>query len=118
MGGVIAQHVAFRAPERLDALVLMDTSPDRFAIDVALVDVACHVVESEGMEALLVVQKEVGSPFESEAARRLRTEREGWVELQDSKLLRSAPAMYVAMARALTGEADRSQQLRQLDVPT
>ena len=119
MGGVVAQHVAFAtAPERLDALVLMDTSPGRFDVDAGVVDLACAVVEAEGMAALLAVQKELGSPFESDAAARLRAERAGWEELQDSKLLASSPDMYVAMARALTSDVDRTSQLAALRVPS
>lgn len=118
MGGVVAQHVALTAPARLDGLVLVDTTATRFGIDPAVVDLACMVVETEGMGALLAAQKAIGSPFESDAARRLRAERAGWEELQDAKLLASSPAMYVAMARALTADADRTGPLARLDVPT
>lgn len=118
MGGVVAQHVALAAEARLTALVLMDTSPDRFPVDAPLVEAACEIVASQGMDALLAVQKAIGSPFESDAARRLREERPGWEQLQDGKLLRAAPSMYVAMARALVEAPSRADQLGSLSVPT
>jgi len=118
MGGVVAQHVALVAPQRLNALVLMDTSPDRFHVDAGLVEAACEIVSSKGMEALLAVQKEIGSPLETEASRRLRTERPGWEAQQDGKLLRAAPSMYVAMLRALSAAPSRAEQLAALSTPT
>jgi 3-oxoadipate enol-lactonase len=118
MGGVVAQHVALVAPHRLTALVLMDTSPDRFEVDAGLVDAACDIVSTHGMAALLAVQKEIGSPLETDAARRVRMERPGWEQKQDSKLLRAAPSMYVAMSRALIAAPSRSEQLAQLVTPT
>jgi len=118
MGGVVAQHVALAAPHRLTALVLMDTSPDRFHVDAGLVEAACEIVSTKGMDALLAVQKEIGGPLETEAARRLRVDRAGWEEQQDRKLLRAAPSMYVAMSRALIAAPSRAEQLGQLSTPT
>ena len=118
MGGVVVQHLAFRAPERLAAMVLMDTSPERFAIDADVVEVACQVVAADGMPALLALQKVLGTPLETDAGRRLREQRPGWVELQDSKLLQAAPDMYIAMARALTSAPSRVDALAQVMIPT
>ena len=118
MGGVVVQHVARSAADRLDALVLMDTSPDRIGVDAGLVELACEVVSTEGMAALLAAQKALGSPFESDAGRRLREERAGWEDAQDAKLLRCSPEMYVTMARALTSAPTRTTDLAGLTVPT
>ena len=118
MGGVVVQHLATRVGERLTALVLMDTSPDRIGVDAALVELACEVVTTEGMPALLAAQKALGSPFESDAGRRLREGRAGWEGAQDAKLLRCSPEMYVTMARALTSAPTRVAELAALTVPT
>jgi pimeloyl-ACP methyl ester carboxylesterase len=114
----VVQHVAFLAPERLSAMILMDTSPEHFAVDLGVMELACDIVTTEGMERLLVVQKELGNPLETPAARRLREERPGWVELQDAKLLQAAPDMYVAMARALATAPSRAERLAEVAVPT
>jgi pimeloyl-ACP methyl ester carboxylesterase len=118
MGGVVVQHLALAEEKRLSALILMDTSPDRFDVDRGLVEAACEIVSTQGMDALLAVQKQLGSPFETASARRLREARPGWEERQDAKLLRAAPAMYVAMARALIDAPSRAKQLAGLRVPT
>lgn len=118
MGGIVAQHLAFAAPERLTSLVLMDTSPDRIGVSEELVALACEIVTTEGLPALLAAQKALGSPLETEAAKRLRAARPGWEAVQDAKFLRASPEMYVAMARALTAAPSRVEQLGRLAVPT
>lgn len=118
MGGIVAQHLAFAAEERLSSLVLMDTSADRIGVSEELVALACEIVATEGLPALLAAQKALGSPLETEAAKRVRAERPGWEALQDAKFLRSSPEMYVAMARALTAAPSRVDQLGRLRVPT
>jgi pimeloyl-ACP methyl ester carboxylesterase len=118
MGGIVAQHLALAAPQRLTALVLLDTSPGRIAVDAELVEQACAVVAEAGMAGLLAVTKVTGSPMDTEVGRRLREERPGWEAFQDAKLLQVAPAMYLAMARAITSAASRVDQLATLEVPT
>ncbi|MCU1377476.1 MAG: putative hydrolase or acyltransferase of alpha/beta superfamily [Acidimicrobiales bacterium] len=118
MGGVVAQHLAISAPERLTALILMDTSPDRVVVDAELVELACGVVSDEGMPALLAIQRALGGPLDTEPSRRLRAERPGWDELQDQKLLNCSGEMYVTMARLLTSTPSRAAELATLTVPT
>lgn len=118
MGGVVAQHLAVAAPERLSHLVLMDTSPDRVVVEAELVEMACTIVERDGLAALLEVQRALGGPLETEIGRRVREQRPDWQERSDAKFLRCSPAMYVTMARALTTASDRRDRLARLDVPT
>jgi pimeloyl-ACP methyl ester carboxylesterase len=118
MGGVVAQHLAVHRPERVDAMVLMDTSPGHVRVDPDLVELACGVVGREGMEALLRIQQAMGNPLDTESGRRLRAERPGWAARQDAKFLRCSPAMYEAMARALTAPVDRTDALAAVRVPT
>ena len=118
MGGVVAQHVALEAPDRLTALVLMDASPDRVDVDPSLVDLACEVAATQGMPSLLELQRELGGPLDTETSLRLHRERPGWRELQDQKFLSCSPEMYVTMARLLTTSPSRADRLARLDVPT
>jgi pimeloyl-ACP methyl ester carboxylesterase len=118
MGGIVAQHVALAVPQRLTALVLLDTSPGRIAVDAELVEQACGVVDEAGMAGLLAVTKATGSPMDTDVSRRLRAERPGWAAFQEAKLLQVAPAMYVTMARAITSATSRVDRLAMLAVPT
>ena len=117
MGGVVVQHLVLAEPDRVEALVLMDTSPDRVGVDGELVDLACEVVSTQGLAALLEVQRALGSPLDTAQGRALH-ERPGWREHQDAKFLRCSPEMYVTMARLLTTAPSRVEQLADLDVPT
>jgi pimeloyl-ACP methyl ester carboxylesterase len=117
MGGVVAQHLVLGRPERVTALVLMDTSPDVFGVDAEIVDLACEVASTQGMAAVLEVQRSVGSPLDTDASRALQA-RPGWREQQDRKFLSCSPEMYVAMARLLTTAPSRAAELARLDVPT
>ncbi|MCU1485929.1 MAG: putative hydrolase or acyltransferase of alpha/beta superfamily [Actinomycetia bacterium] len=117
MGGVVAQHLVAAAPERVTALVLMDTSPDRVGVDGELVDLACEVASTQGLPALLELQRALGSPLDTERGRALHA-RPGWQEHQDQKFLRCSAEMYVTMARLLTTAPSRVDQLGAIGVPT
>ncbi len=123
MGGMVAQMLALGAPERLEALVLMDTShgPVR-GVDPVLADLAAHLARTEGMAALLAAQNALESPPLQTAARaELLRRRPDYDAIADAKMLASAPAMYAAMAPALIGDAgnpDRLSRLGRLDLPT
>jgi pimeloyl-ACP methyl ester carboxylesterase len=121
MGGMIAQHLLLAAPERVGALVLMDTTHgpvDWVEPDTAVL--AAAVVREDGiaalMEALKVLRDE--DPFTTPAFLRLLHEQPGYSEFCDAKLLASAPAMWLAMASALLNQPDRLDQLAEVDVPT
>jgi pimeloyl-ACP methyl ester carboxylesterase len=124
MGGMVTQTLALKAPERVQALVLMDTSDGPLAgIDRDLVELAVTIVRSEGMEALMEAQAALGedAPLTTPANLRLLAERPGYAEFGAAKTRASAPAMYAAMVRAFADEVanpDRLAALSQLQVPT
>ena len=119
MGGVIAQHLALAVPERLSALVLMDTTYRNVeGIDPTLVALATEVVRTEGVERLLELMNERDAPLATAADARVRAEREGYVAFGERKFLACSPAMYAAMAAELLNDHDYLAQLAALDVPT
>ena len=119
MGGMIAQHLALAVPERLSALVLMDTTYRNVeGIDPALVALATEVVRTEGVERLLELMNERDAPLATAADARVRAEREGYVAFGERKFLACSPAMYAAMAAELLNDHDYLAQLATLEVPT
>jgi len=108
MGGMVAQHVALSADERLDALVLMDTSHGALGEHVPpeLVALAKHVVEDGGMAAYLAVSKTVDDPLSTPAYRRVVAERPGHEAYGDAKVLASSPAMWLGMIDELVSPED------------
>ncbi len=118
MGGAIAQEALLRAPERVRAVVLMDTTHGPLEIDSSDVALAVSIVEEHGIDALADALAARGSsPLDTPAHRRVLAERTGYAEYGDRKLRASAPAMYRAMLQAFFGHADRLDELRGVSVP-
>lgn len=124
MGGMVLQTAAVQAPERFDALVLMDTSHRALSADGGLVDLAVEIARVEGMAALLAAQEALATdddPLGNDIDRRLKAERPDYKAFGDRKMLASSPAMYAAMIRAITDVTsgpDRLDDLRAVAVPT
>lgn len=120
MGGMIVQHVVLDHPDRVVALVLMDTShgvPDD--LDAEILALGREVVLDGGMPALLEAMRAMESDMlDTPAHQRLLAERDGYREFGDDKLLASSPAMWVAMIDEILGQPDRLERLRDVDVPT
>lgn len=118
MGGMVVQHVALRASERVAALVLMDTSHEPVPVDPELVTQALDLVRTEGIDALADLLTELDGPLETEAYRRTVAEHPEYAELGDRNLRASSQAMYLAMARLITQGEDRLANLTALTMPT
>lgn len=120
MGGMVAQHVAVGHPDRLAALVLMDTSHGPLDFDPELLSAAAAVVRDQGMAALVGLLKQLGDddPLATPAHRRLLATRPGYEEFCDRKALAAAPAMYLAMLPRFGTQPDRLDRLAGVRVPT
>ncbi len=119
MGGMVAQLVALRAPERLRALVLMNTShgpPDGYN-PVAL-DLGRDVVRQGGMELLVAVRREIDKSADPPAHQRLMEEKPDYRAFHEGKTLAASPDMWLAMVDEMFSQPDRLEALAGLDVPT
>lgn len=115
MGGMAAQLVALRHPERLSGLILMGTTHGPVPVDLDLVEAGKAVVRAGGMRALVDAQR--GSPGPP-AHERLLRERPGYREFMEAKALAMDPAAWVALVDDMVGQPDRLAALRSLPVPT
>lgn len=123
MGGMVVQTAALEAPERFDALILMDTSHRAVKADPAVVELAAAIARSDGMAALMAAQAAARDvdPLANEIAARLEAERPDYKAFGERKLLASSPAMYASMVRQITDrseELDRLAELGTISVPT
>ena len=96
MGGMVAQLVALRAPERLAGLVLMGTTHGPIPADLDVVELGKAVVRGGGMAALVEAQR--GRPGTA-AHERLLRERPGYRAFMEAKALAMDPAAWVAFGR-------------------
>jgi 3-oxoadipate enol-lactonase/3-oxoadipate enol-lactonase/4-carboxymuconolactone decarboxylase len=119
MGGMVAQLVALRAPERLRALVLMDTGhgpPD--GIDQSTVALGAEVVRQGGMAGLVEAQRAAGpSPLETPAHLRLVGQRPEYGEWCEAKTLAASPEMWLAISGEIVKQPDRLEALAALRLP-
>ncbi len=118
MGGMVAQLVAIEAPERVAALVLMDTAHGPLPLDHEQVAMGAQAARELGMEWLAEYFAANPSPLATEADERVRRERPGYVELGERKFLASSPAMYAALLHELAHQEDRLHLLAEVAVPT
>jgi pimeloyl-ACP methyl ester carboxylesterase len=121
MGGMVAQELLLAHPERVRAIVLMDTTHGPVDwVEPDTRELAAAIVREHGIPALMEALKTLRDedPLMTPAFLRLLHERPGYSEFCDAKLLRSAPAMWLAMSQALLSQADRLDRLADVDVPT
>jgi len=119
MGGMVAQVVALRVPERLTGLVLMDTTHGSIAfVDREQLEKVVEIVEAVGVDGLADILATREDPLASPAHRRLLTEREGYAEFMDRKFRATSAAAYAGLMTAMMDATDRLDALRSLRVPT
>ena len=118
MGGMVARRLVLAHPERVDALVLMDTSPGSPpGIDPDQAELAGQVALTEGMDVLRQLLDEA-NVLGSEADQRVRRERLGYVEFAARKWADMAPEAYAALSRELTRQPDQLDAMRAISCPT
>jgi pimeloyl-ACP methyl ester carboxylesterase len=113
MGGMVSQVAALEAPERLDGLVLMDTSHGPIGgIDPDLIALGKEVVTEGGMAALVEAQRNIEGALETEANKRVVATRPGYAEFGDSKTLAASADMWLGLVdEIVTSQADRLADL-------
>lgn len=119
MGGMVAQVLAARVPQRLDGLVLMDTlhGPLPFITRDEL-ELAKLVARERGISGLAEALKARGGKLDTPAHERVLRERPGYQEFNDRKFADTAPEAYAALLDAMFSSSDRLESLRSLSMPT
>jgi 3-oxoadipate enol-lactonase len=118
MGGMVARRVVLAHPERIDALVLMDTSPGPIPrLDPEMLEAAATVMLDEGKEVLKPLL-EAAATLESPAHQRLIAERPGLQAFEDAKWAALSDVMWAAMAREIARQPDQLALLANVRCPT
>ncbi len=107
MGGMVARRVVLARPERIDALVLMDTSPGPVpGLDRDLVDLAAGIAIEQGKDVLKPLLDDAAA-LETPSYQRLLLERPGYQEFVDYKWAALSSVMWGTMAREITHQPDQ-----------
>jgi pimeloyl-ACP methyl ester carboxylesterase len=118
MGGMVARRLVLAHPERVEALVLMDTSPGPPpGIDAAAVGLGVEVARTEGMAALKAAL-DVFDPLGTPAYRRLLAARPGYQAFCDRKWAALSREMWAALATELVRQPDQLDALAHVSCPT
>lgn len=119
MGGMVVQELVLRAPERVDALILMDTGHGSLAVDPDMVALGVTVARTEGIDVVadFMAATEDG-PLSNDAYRRKLAEDPTYGERGDRNLRASSPAMFAAMLQQISTQDDRLERLAGLPMPT
>lgn len=111
MGGMVTRRVALAHPERLGALVFMDTSPGPPpGLDPELIAFGVEILKHHGMHELKRVQDEL-DPLGSPSYRRLLAERPGFEEYSRRKWASLSPVMWSALAAEIVTQPDQLAEL-------
>ena len=106
MGGMVVRRLPVRTPERVDALVMMDTSAGPIpGFDPSLVDIAADVAFTRGKAALKQLL-DMALVLETPAYRRVIDERPGFREFVERKWDDLSEVMWGAMAIELAHQSD------------
>jgi pimeloyl-ACP methyl ester carboxylesterase len=118
MGGMIAQDLVLRRPERVERLVLLDTHHGPIdGLEPETVQLGVEILRSQGLPALLELMASLPAEPKAPSDERLRATRPGYAEFADAKVHRCSAHMYAAMGLELTGRHDRLPELESLALP-
>ena len=118
MGGMVARRFVLAHPSRVDALVLMDTSPGPVpGIDPQLAGLAAQVALDDGKDVLRPMLDAAGT-LETPAYLRLLEERPGYRMLEDYKWASLSGVMWAAMAREIVHQPNQLALLAKVRCPT
>jgi pimeloyl-ACP methyl ester carboxylesterase len=106
MGGMVSRKVALAHPDRVDALIMMDTSAGLIpGFEPGLMDLAADVALTQGKAALKELL-DFAPVLDTPAYQRTLVERPGYQEFVDKKWADLSPVMWGALAIALGHQSD------------
>jgi pimeloyl-ACP methyl ester carboxylesterase len=118
MGGMVARRFVLAHPARVEALVLMDTSPGPVpGIDPELTEFAAQVALNNGKHVLKPMLDEAGV-LDTPAYLRLLEERPDYREYEEYKWSSLSAVMWAAMVREMLRQPDELALLAEVRCPT
>ena len=118
MGGMVARRIVLAQPDRIEALILMDTSPGPVpGMDADIIELGANLALDEGMDELKSVM-DAFAPLGTPANERLRAERIGYREFEESKWANLSPTMWAVLVREIRDQPDQLASLAQVGCAT
>ncbi len=118
MGGMVARRIVLAHPARIEALVLMDTSPGPVpGLDGEILEMGAEIALTDGMDELKRIM-DAFSPLGTPAYERLLVERPGYREFNDRKWATLSATMWSTLARAIRDQPDELARVGDVRCPT
>ncbi|MEX0665833.1 MAG: alpha/beta fold hydrolase [Acidimicrobiia bacterium] len=118
MGGMAARRAVLTAPERIDALILMSTSPGKpSGVDPDLVDMGAAIALTEGMTIVRQVLDEL-DPLGTPANQRVQLVRPGYEEYGIRNFFAVPAVAYAALIHEIAHQPVQLEELRAVRCPT
>ena len=118
MGGMVAQRVVRAHPQRVEALVLMDTAPGPIpGLDPDVVELGAAICRDEGKAALKPLLDEAAT-LQTPSNVRLLRERPGYQAFCDAKWEALSPVMWATLAVEIAHRDDQLAPLVAVACPT
>ena len=118
MGGMVSRRVVLAEPARIDALVLMDTSPGPIPrLDPELAELAAGIMLDQGKDVLKPMLDEAGT-LESPPYLRLLAERPEILEYEERNWRALSGVMWATMLRKIVHQPDQLALLAGVQCPT
>ena len=118
MGGMVAQGVVRAHASRVEALVLMDTTPGSIpGLDPDVVELAAAICRDDGKEVLKPLMDEAAT-LETPSNVRLLRERPGYREFCEAKWEALSPVMWATLVVEIVHREDQLASLAAVACPT
>lgn len=118
MGGMVVRRFVLAHPQRVDALILMDTSPGPVpGLDREIIDLGVQIANEQGMDELKRVM-DAFAPLDTPSYQRMLAERSGYREFGDAKWAALSQGMYTAMMIEIRDQPDQLERLAAVTCPT
>ena len=118
MGGMIVRRFVLASPARVEALVLMNTSPGAPpGLDAGMIDLGVEIANAQGMDELKRVM-DAFSPLNTPAYKQMLLERPGYQEFGDAKWETLSRAMYTKMLVEIRDQPDQLAEFAEVACPT
>jgi len=118
LGGMVARRLVLAHPQRVEALILMDTSPGPVpGLDGELIEMGCVIALNEGMDELKRIM-DAFSPLGTPAYERILAERPGYQEFNDRKWESLSAVMWATLGREIRDQPDQLAALTGVRCPT
>jgi pimeloyl-ACP methyl ester carboxylesterase len=118
LGGMVARRVVLAHPQRVEALILMDTAPGPVpGLDGELIEMGCVIALNEGMDELKRIM-DAFSPLGTPAYERILAERPGYQEFNDRKWASLSAVMWATLGREIRDQPDQLAAMAGVRCPT